>query len=73
MHWRKFCLSILFSSFDGHMMQYQPGRRRKLMRKMLAEHMSVLPVIWSPVLERKVCRQLLLKRNKMCETDCEQV
>ena len=54
-------------------MQYQRGRRRKLMRKKLPEHMSVLPVIWSPVLERKVCRQLLLKRNQMCETDCEQV
>ena len=50
------------------MMQYQRGRRRKLMRKKLPEHMGVLPVIWS-----QVCRQLLLKRNKMCETDCEQV
>ena len=69
----KFCLSILFSSFDGHIMQYKRGRRRKLMRTMLPEKASVFPVICSPVLERKACRQLLLKPKKMRETDCEQV
>ena len=65
-------VSNSFSSSDGHMMQYQPGRRRKLMRTMLPEKASVLPVICSPVLERKACRQLLLKLNNMRETDCEQ-
>ena len=67
------CVSILFSSSDSHMMQYQRGRRRKLMRKMLPEQVSVCPVICSPVLERKVCRQLLLELNNMRKTDCEQV
>ena len=39
----------------------QDGRKER--KKVLPEKASVLPVICSPVLERNLCQQLLLKLN----------